>query len=325
MEEEKTASVDRVSRVSKTTLCLQAFAVAFAALSGWTHTHFHSMSIFALCLAMVLGAFAMLRVMNHAAPSFPTGTKLLHGLHALLLEVPAILAIFSFRILRCFEPCSKPSERGRPILLIHGYFNDGTVWTFIRHKLAKQGVGPLYSIHLKGQFCSMRDYVKQVEERVAEISRETGRKDLTLIGYSMGGMVASAYATGRDPRRGPVTVMTIASPLKGTYMARLAIGANAREMRRNSPFARELQEAMEKSSHVTFYHLGSKMDELVIPRDSCFSGIDPSKEVLFEDLGHAALILSPRVAEQLARWIAIQNSQVAIQNSQVQEGGAKNP
>jgi pimeloyl-ACP methyl ester carboxylesterase len=306
VEEEKIASVDRVSRVSKATLCFQAFSVGFAAISGFTHTHFHSLSIFALCLAMGLGALALLRVLNHAAPFLPRGGKLLHGFHAVMIEIPAVLAIFSFRLLRCFQSTSLPKGKrdGRPILLVHGYFNDGTVWTFLRGQLVKRDFGPLYSIHLKGPFRSIRDYVMQLEAKGREIKEATGRSDLVLIGYSMGGIVASCYATQKHLKGTKLDVITLAAPLKGTHMARLAIGANAREMRRNSPLLEELREAMKGASHVTFYHLGSRMDELVIPSDSSFSGLDLSKEVSFEDLGHAGLMISPRVAEQLATWLA---------------------
>jgi len=117
----------------------------------------------------------------------------------------------------------------------------------------------------------------------------------------MGGLITSMVAM-KDPTV-ISSVFTIGSPLLGTHVARIGFGRNAREMQRSSPLLKELHTKLGEKTKVRFYHIGTKTDQLVMPYNSCIFGTCPDREFLFEDIGHASLLFSPRVANLLVHWL----------------------
>jgi triacylglycerol esterase/lipase EstA (alpha/beta hydrolase family) len=152
-------------------------------------------------------------------------------------------------------------NEGRPILLVHGYLHNATAWVYQKQRLAEEGFGPIYVLNLKKPFASIVAHAEQLKEKALEIQQETGRSDLILIGHSMGGLVCSWYATQLAPRGKVTDLITIGSPLRGTTLAKVGLGSNAREMERDSLFLYELQKAIQKSRSTRFYHIASMTDQ----------------------------------------------------------------
>lgn len=195
-----------------------------------------------------------------------------------------------------------PSQ-GRPILLIHGYLHDSSAWTFLKQAWSQSGLGPIYTLNLAHPFLSIRDYGAQVAKKAEKIAQERGRNDLVLIGHSMGGLVASWYASKLAPPTKELQVITIGSPLHGTHVAAIAIGPNGREMRRGSEFIEELQRGIDRCSQIDFYHIASMADQLILPGSSGKRGRDPNQEYILNDIGHLTLLFSPRVAKKIKEWL----------------------
>ncbi|HEX8941984.1 MAG TPA: alpha/beta hydrolase [Gemmatimonadaceae bacterium] len=84
-----------------------------------------------------------------------------------------------------------------PVLLVHGYFADATVFNDWMTFLATRGV-PAYAVNLRGRAdsrtgthlgrASMRDFV----EDASRVARELGKP--AVIGHSMGGLIAQRLA-----------------------------------------------------------------------------------------------------------------------------------
>lgn len=222
----------------------------------------------------------------------------IHWVNALIGEYLTVLAL-GFRYFRS-EQCHYTPGEGRPVLLVHGYLHNASGWYAQIERLREAGVGPIYSIDLGdgtigGKFWSIRDYAKQVEAKVKEIGDQTGRKDIALVGHSMGGVICSLVA-----KQGQVTdVFTIGSPLHGAPIAGcLGIGPNGREMIPGSPLLEEVQQKI-TNSKVRFHHFGSKCDGLV----PCDSALMAENNTIFEDLGHAQLMTSEKVSEKLCELL----------------------
>src|SRR5579872_7281045 len=91
-------------------------------------------------------AFAYLgaiQLLNSAAPRFPLSlARLIHWIRAMSLEFFAILGVLLFR----FMPRRRALlGRERPILLVHGYVNNGSVWRWQKRQLEAAGFGPIYT------------------------------------------------------------------------------------------------------------------------------------------------------------------------------------
>ena len=283
-------------------------AVCSAALSVIFHSRYHFLAETLLYFVAVFSSFAFLKVLNTFSSLFPRRIEMfVHWIHAMTFELFALLGVLVVKLFRFSKNFQKPvgALSGRPILLIHGYCNDGSVWTYLKKQLAKEGLGPLYTIDLGHPFRSIRDYVLKVKEKVAQIQGETNRSDLVLIGHSMGGLVGSLYTTNMAVANTVTDVITIGSPLGGTHVAKLGIGPNAKEMQRSSELIKELHQNIAKEKLVRFYHIGSNTDQMIIPSHSALLNQHLSREFIFEDIGHVSMLFSPRIAQLITHWIRI--------------------
>ncbi|MDE3046189.1 MAG: alpha/beta fold hydrolase [Verrucomicrobiota bacterium] len=295
--------VEKVGRISQATLWLLITAVISAALSALCHTHLHAISRFFFGLSTLLGSLAFLKLINTLSHSLPRSVaRIIHWIHAMVFEVFSLLFIFSLRFFfKPKDPIGNPN--GRPILLVHGYCNSGSVWIYQRYKLAQAGLGPIYTISLGHPFRPIHEYAQKVAQKAAQIAHETGRTDLILIGHSMGGLVSFLYALELAPPNTVTDLITVASPLAGTHAALLALGQNGREMRYNSPFVASLNQKIAAEKHIRLYHISTLTDQLIIPTRSALVGNDATRQFTFEDIGHTALLFSPRLAAALTYWI----------------------
>ena len=251
-----------------------------------------------LSLSIFFGWVAVVRLLNRMASQLPFKNQI-HWAHAMTFEFLAVVGVI---FLRLIPSRHKFSGTSRPMLLVHGYVNHPNVWWLQKRWLKSMGLGPIYVINLGHPFKSIRSYAEKVKVKAEEIAKETGREDLTLIGHSMGGLVSSWYAT-KLAKKGTVRdLITIASPLEGTPMARIGIGANAREMSPNSEFIKELRVSIRENQSIHFHHIATRRDQLVIPGTSAL--IENHNQYLFDDLGHASLLYSKRTAEQIAERVS---------------------
>lgn len=247
-------------------------------------------------LSAILIGFAAVQILNQTAGFFSGfGARLIHWIHAMAFEGFAFATTFLSHPFRYWQ---RPvgAKEGRPLLLVHGYVNDSCVWLYHKRMLALRKLGPIYSINLGHPFRSIRHYAAKVQLKIADIVRETGRKDLILVGHSMGGLVCSLAALPG------MKVITIGSPLKGAPLARIGIGPNAREMEPGSHLLKEIEKKITSSPEISFYHIATKSDQLVIPFHSALVNDNPERQFILEDIGHQSLLFSKRVSHKLAEW-----------------------
>lgn len=258
----------------------------------------------ALIFGILCAVLLVLKVVNYFAYLLPRrAASWIHWIHAMVFES------FGFVIMLCLRPIGylwklkAGSGRGEPILLVHGYIHDSSAWVYLKRKLLRKGFGPIYMVNFHHPFLSIMEYVKQVAEKADEIEKETGRKDLILIGHSMGGIISCYYATKVAPPNKVTDVITIASPLGGTVLARVGIGADAREMERDAELLKDLQEAVRQHKEIRFFHVVSKTDEIVIPFSSEYVSDSHGRRFVVDDIGHISVLYSYRVADKIISWL----------------------
>lgn len=254
-------------------------------------------------LIFLIALFVIAKTLNKVAPYCPFFLqRSFQWFHAIIFELAAVILSIFMRLFCYLFPNKKQfgNKNGTPILLIHGYLHNSSGWFFFQRALAKNNVGPIFTIDLFHPFLPIAKYAEKIREKAEQIRNETGKEDLILIGHSMGGLIASYYAT--HLAKNPLKVITLGSPLQGTLAALLALGPNGKEMRRRSLFVTEMQTIFQQSQ-IPFYHLGSMADQLILPASSAFTQKDPKKECRIPDLGHMSLLYSPRVISQVSTWI----------------------
>jgi hypothetical protein len=279
-------------------LCVIGAFLAKILPGGWGRS--------SLICSIVFAWILLIRELNGISSLLPEKWKSwVQWCHAQTGEFFALLSLpllsLKTRIFRR-KAIGQPSNY-KPILLVHGYLNSGFVWDFQKKWLEEQGFGPIYTIDLGNPFLSIRSYAEKVQKKIDQIAQDTGRPDITLIGHSMGGLI-SYYCVSKLARSGSVPqVITLASPLCGTKVAKIGLGRCAREMEIGSDLLQELHEGIQQCPGVRFYNLATKTDELVIPHTSSFLMSNPERQCLMEDIGHASLLFSRRVSNQIVEWL----------------------
>lgn len=302
----KKKEVNVSKAVTKGVCWLALVSAIFFAFSGLTYVHSHWASQGVFIIGFAAGGLSLLKILNGIASYFPRYiASLIHWVHAISFEIfsMAFLALPPIAYLKrkTFLPAGNP--KGRPILLVHGYLYHEGVWVYLRQYLGLRGFGPIYAMNLGNPFRPMEEYGKRVEKEAKRIAKETSRSDLILIGHSMGGLVSSFYALEVAPPNTVTDVITIASPLGGTLLARFGIGRNSREMEPHSAFIQRLKQKIDRESKICFYHIATKTDLVLFPYKTALVGNKAHQRCLFSDIGHMTLLLSPRVGKKLVEWL----------------------
>lgn len=221
-------------------------------------------------------------------------------IYAAVLDVFALslqlLLYFTYPLFTRREFLKNPIER--PVVLVHGYLHNASVWMYMMLRLKKAGFKRIYAINLP-LFASIDHSAELLEKKADEIFKETGSSEVAFLGHSMGGLVATRAALNMQNKNAPIQVShiaTLGTPFDGAreIVKYLGFGKNARDMEAGSQFLSRLQKDLSESKF-PILQVGAEPDCLV----SCRSALHPSskrrKEMRLDDLGHAFLPFSPFV------------------------------
>ncbi len=192
--------------------------------------------------------------------------------------------------------------RGRPILLLHGYAQTrGDFWLLaprLRRALGRPVYGISYWFLADPERCS-----RHLGRAIGKVLRGTGASSLDIVAHSYGGIVARHLLEGDPSMRHQVRrLVTVASPHRGTWWARLGPGRSARFMTPGSPFLAALPNPRPPDG-VSYAAIWSRADAVVTPPDSA-SLLGAGRERVENGLGHLSLLCSPRMARLIAAWLA---------------------
>jgi hypothetical protein len=189
----------------------------------------------------------------------------------------------------------------RPVILLHGYAMNRANFLPLAYRLAKNDLGPIFGFEY-WTLGRVAAGARQLGWFVDQVREATGAAEVDLIGHSMGGVVARYYVTfaGGDGR--VRNLITLGSPHAGTDVSRLGIGHPTRELVLGSQLCARLAEAP-PPQHTRMTLVWSRADALV---PGAWQQALPSSEVImYDDLGHVALLGSRRVAAEIVKRLAM--------------------
>lgn len=132
-----------------------------------------------------------------------------------------------------------PAASGRVgVVLVHGFMCNRGFWNQWLRDLRARGHA-FVAVNLEPLFAPIDSCESCIEEAVQRMERLTGRPPV-LVCHSMGGLAARAWwrARGREGRL--AHLVTIGTPHRGTWLARLSQRANGRQMRLASDWLDQL-------------------------------------------------------------------------------------
>jgi pimeloyl-ACP methyl ester carboxylesterase len=196
-----------------------------------------------------------------------------------------------------------PTETKRPVVLLHGFIDNRSVFVLLRRSLAQHGRQQVESLNYSPLTCDIRTAAELLGRHIEEICERTGSARVDIVGHSLGGLIARYYVQrlGGDIRVG--TLVTLGTPHSGTRVVPLA---NAhpivRQMRPGSELLDELTRPA-PGCRTHFVSFWSDLDHLMDPLETaCVDHPDLMvQNVRVSGIGHLALPVHPAVATGIRR------------------------
>ncbi|MFE2060397.1 esterase/lipase family protein [Streptomyces sp. NPDC059446] len=188
-----------------------------------------------------------------------------------------------------------------PVVLLHGFIDNRSVFVLLRRSLARHGWHHLESLNYSPLTCDIRTAAELLERHVEEICARTGHREIDIVGHSLGGLIARYYVQRLGGDRRVRTLVTLGTPHGGTAAAPLA-GAHpiVRQMRGGSDLIEELRRPA-PGCRTRFVSFWSELDRVMLPVETaCIDHPDlDALNVRVTGIGHLALPVHPAVASAI--------------------------
>ncbi|MFJ8084832.1 esterase/lipase family protein [Streptomyces sp. NPDC096205] len=191
-----------------------------------------------------------------------------------------------------------PAQDRPPVVLLHGFMDNRSVFLVLRRGLAQHGKHRIESLNYSPLTCDIRTAAELLGRHIEEICERTGSRQVDVVGHSLGGLIARYYVQrlGGDLR--VRTLVTLGTPHSGTRVVPLADAHPiVRQMRPGSPVIEELSRPA-PDCHTRFVSFWSDLDHLMDPLET--ARIDhpdlKAQNVRVSGIGHLALPVHPAVA-----------------------------
>jgi pimeloyl-ACP methyl ester carboxylesterase len=188
-------------------------------------------------------------------------------------------------------PAAMQGRRG--VVFVHGFFCNRGFWMpWLKHL---QSSGHAFvAVNLEPLFCSIDRYAPQIEDAVQRVTRATGQPPL-LVCHSMGGLAARAWLGLTNAEARVHHVVTIATPHRGSWLARFGHGRNGRQMRLLSDWLTQLNRETPVDRYALFTCWYSNCDNVVFPASN--ATLPGARNRLVRGAAHVQLAFMPQVMQ----------------------------
>ena len=291
-------------------LLLVAETLLYAVLVRGKLPGLHWVFVFMLALAGLVVVRVVLFALNHLLaglltnmpwPGFlPAISIAAREIFCMLLEY---LVIQPFGFLHYAADPPEDDRQGEPVLFVHGYMCDGSMWWWFRRRFQQLGIGNTWSMSLTTPISSIDKFAEQLNDRIDEICSKSSQQKITIIAHSMGGLVARRLLTlcdGSDARI--ARIITLGTPHQGTFIAYPGLGWCAMHMWPTGRWIRNLRNMEEQTQPAAEMHsVYSRHDQVIIP--ASYSDYAHAQNRVVDGLGHMNLVFSKHIAEICAQII----------------------
>ncbi|WP_406507190.1 esterase/lipase family protein [Streptomyces sp. NBC_00212] len=193
-----------------------------------------------------------------------------------------------------------------PVVLLHGFIDNRSVFVLLRRSLARHGWRHLESLNYSPLTGDIRVAAELLGRHVEEICARTGHREVDMVGHSLGGLIARYYVQrlGGDLR--VRTLVTLGTPHSGTRSAQLAHAHPiVRQMCPGSDLIEELRRPA-PGIRTRFVSFWSDLDTLMIPVETARIEHPDllAQNVRVTGIGHLAMPVHPAVAAGVRQALA---------------------
>jgi pimeloyl-ACP methyl ester carboxylesterase len=199
-----------------------------------------------------------------------------------------------------FLPLPGSRQNGpRPIVVLHGYAMNRANFLPLAYRLARTGLGPIFGFEYwtLGRTAAA---ARQLAWFVEQVQTVTGAPQVDVIGHSMGGVVGRYYVQLLGGDGAVANLVTLGSPHLGTDVSEFGIGHPTRELLVGSNLVQRLA-AAPPPRDTRVLTIFSHADALVPAHTQLALDIPRAERIIYDDLGHVALLGSRRVARDIIK------------------------
>ena len=211
----------------------------------------------------------------------------------------------------CFRIKPKFNPKKRNILLLHGSGFNRAEWFLSNYYLRDYNVFSInYAGLLSNNDCDgVDDYAKgKVRDEILAIKKLTGSNNISILGHSMGGLIASYYNENSALTDGVFVdkIISISTPWYGSsFIDKCGLKSKRyKQMSVNSSFLIELRSSIEKNKLMgrltEYYCVGSESD-FIVGHNSAL--LEDRCKYVTKYVGHYGVIASPCVWRMVLKWL----------------------
>ena len=175
-----------------------------------------------------------------------------------------------------------------PILFVHGWSENASLWTTMIGRFEKDGYPSSYlSAYTYNTSQSNKvDAEKEVASHVESLLKATGASKVDIIAHSMGSLNTRWYIKFLGGEAKVDDWVSLGGPNHGTNTANLCSSTACTEMRIGSTFLSELNAGDETPGEVSYGTWWSPCDEIINPDESVIlSGATNTKTACISHIG----------------------------------------
>lgn len=187
-----------------------------------------------------------------------------------------------------------------PVVLVHGLGHNRSGWFALDRRLRRAGFTSVHTHNYVPVATSVPRLAKGLAEKIAAVRELTGADRVHVVGHSLGGILLRWYVQELGGDATVDTAVTIASPHRGSVLARFAVGRLAADLRPGSAVLRRLERGATPSP-VRWIAYWSNLDEFVQPASSA-KLVEPglrATNLFVRHHGHMTAMLSPLVTRSI--------------------------
>lgn len=198
-----------------------------------------------------------------------------------------------------------PATAEVPVVLVHGYVHNRSAFLVLSRQLRRAGFRYVHGLNYNPLRHGIAELAGMLSVEVDRIREIAGADRVMLVGHSMGGIVTRFYAQQLAPPDVVDTVITLASPHRGTFSSYLAPGPAGRDLRPGSRLIRQLEEGARPSA-TRWLAYWSDLDMFVTPAVNA-KLVHPAlaaHNIGLRDTGHLSLLMSREVTSSVVDHLA---------------------